>query len=419
MDLSALQTAGDFASLDNDSVVAGLSESQLAALLANEHLPESLHNRLAKHHFHFPDPMAGLDGWARIDKLLGRPRAGATNEQQALLEALDDGWESTLARMEAPDILASLHTELQTKLQELGLDSVENRMLLQKILDPASEYEPPEGPMACFNDWARAKRRNKFEAALDASAAKGRPPKIVFAAGDSWFQFPIPTRREIVDVLLEQHPDWAVYCTSAAGEWLERISQGPFRIEHNQQTWPFAALLLSGGGNDIVGGAGGVGRMLRPYTPGRPVSQCLGLEADIRLAYLQQWILNVLAKVPQTPVLMHGYAIPFPGVGRHWSSGRARWMKPSLNEVGFRGRRKKQRKVIAYIMNRFNQILASMAERYPNFHYIDCRDLGTGRSEWLDELHPENEVWTEVACRYSAKLQEIWGDSSANVCHGL
>lgn len=410
MDLSALQTAGDFAALDNDSVVAGLSESQLAALLANDHLPVSLHNRLAKHHLRFPDPMAGIEGGAGDDKLLGRPRVGATDEQQALLEALDEGWESTLSRMRAPDILASLRTELHTKLQELERDSPENRLLLDQILAPASEYEPPDGPLARFNARGLEKRREKFEEAIEAAAAQRRRPKVVWTAGDSWFQFPVPSRREVVDVLLKQHPEWAFYCTSAAGEWLEEISGGSFRIEHNGQTLPCAAVLLSGGGNDIVGGPGGVGRMLRPYRPGRPVSHCLGLETDIRLAYLQQWVLKVLATVPQTPVLMHGYAIPFPGVGKHWSSARAEWMKPSLDEVGFRGRRIKQRKVIAYIMNRFNQILASMAERYPNFHYIDCRDLGTCRTQWHDELHPRNSVWKKVASRYSAKLQEILGE---------
>ena len=60
-----------------------------------------------------------------------------------------------------------------------------------------------------------------------------------------------------------------------------------------------------------------------------------------------------------------------------------------------------------------------MSARYPSFHYIDYRDLGTCRSEWLDDFRPENEVWPEVACRYSAKLREILGDSSANGCFGL
>lgn len=145
-----------------------------------------------------------------------------------------------------------------------------------------------------------------------------------------------------LDVLLENHPDWAFYCTSSAEEWLERISGGPVRIDRNQKTWPFAAVLLGGRGNGIVDGSGGVGRMLRPHTPHIPP------------AHLQHRVLGVLAKVPQTPVMMNGDAIPFPSVERHWSSGRARWMMPSLNEVGFRGRRNKQRKVIELLMNRLN-----------------------------------------------------------------
>lgn len=296
--------------------------------------------------------------------------------------------------------------------------------LEEQLVAPALRRSVAEVLKDQANLLTRKRRQTLFRKRLDA----GERSPVLVAEGDSWFHFPI-FLRDVVQQLSEDHLVWTI---GAAGEQLagmvdvEAISRDEdYRFALSDHAGSAKALLLSGGGNDLVGvdpdGTRVLTRMLRPYEPGRPArffldtGEChrrlVGIEANLRRVFAE-----VAARHPDLPVLIHGYdyALPCPW-GRDdrrqpaWTR-RDGFLGRVLAELGFTdpALRNEMIRLIIDELNGVQKKLAGGSGRgaFGHVFHVDLR--GTLQAaDWADELHPTDSGYARVAGRFRAQLQAL------------
>jgi hypothetical protein len=170
--------------------------------------------------------------------------------------------------------------------------------------DPAVAQARARGNLGLgfLNHIYRSRRRRIFEDRL--VAGDTRP--VLLAEGDSWFQYPV-FLQDVVDHLL---PDFNVLCLSAAGDELRSmVKEGEYRdyLLRLASEVPFRAMLISGGGNDVVGEQ--MRLLLRDHDPARDAAGHLDTArweqkiADILAGY-ESMIAAVHEVMPGLPILM-------------------------------------------------------------------------------------------------------------------
>ncbi len=275
------------------------------------------------------------------------------------------------------------------------------------------------------NEVTRRRRQALFRKRLD--AGERRP--VLVAEGDSWFHFPI-FLRDVVQQLGEDHLVWTI---GAAGEQLAAmagadatIGDRDYRLALREHADSVKAMLLSGGGNDLVGvdpdGARVLSRLLKPYQPGKPADWfCDTPECHRRLvlieASLRRVFADTAARHPGLPVLIHGYdyALPCP-FGRE-DARRPSWARrdgflgAAMVELGFReaGLR---RSIVACLIDAMNAIHRRLAGGtnpggvFAHVFHIDLRG-SLAPAQWADELHPSDEGYAIVADRFRSQLRAL------------
>jgi hypothetical protein len=275
------------------------------------------------------------------------------------------------------------------------------------------------------NELTRRRRQTLFRKRLEA----GEKRPILVAEGDSWFHFPI-FLRDIVQQLGADHLIWSV---GAAGEQLasmvepnEPRGERDYRRALREYAGDTRALLLSGGGNDLVGADPDGTRVLtllaRRYEPGRTASWFIDTpEFHRRLVLIEASLRRVFADVeahhPGVPVLIHGYDYALP-----WPSGddderRPSWTKRdgylgrTLVELGFRDIELRT-KLVRCLIDELNAIQRKLAGgtnplgAFAHVFHVDLR--GTlGPNQWADELHPSDQGYAIVAERFRAQLRAL------------
>src|SRR5690606_13444516 len=103
------------------------------------------------------------------------------------------------------------------------------------------------GYIGKLNRKSQKKRDRKFWKKIKT----GKVDKVILAEGDSWFEYP----RFITDVIdhLNKRNDYAIKSIAYGGDWLSNILLENEYIEELSLLKP-DVFLISGGGNDIVGG---------------------------------------------------------------------------------------------------------------------------------------------------------------------
>ncbi len=228
--------------------------------------------------------------------------------------------------------------------------------------------------------------------------------KIV-SEGDSWFQYPHPKVKDIIDHL-SQH--YAIYSVGAAGdEVINYFKEQEYFLAVKQEHPDF--LLLSGGGNDILGPQ--FESFLRD-----DLHDGLRLETKEDLIhFMKTSFFDKLDKVLQTykeifnstfeqspniHILLHGYdnIIPLDKTDEGWL-GRFMIKKNMLQQEN-------REKLIHYLLMEFNDRVSALADSYPNVHYIDVRNSVTDK-QWYDEIHPDSEGFKVVADKFLDKLKTL------------
>jgi len=222
--------------------------------------------------------------------------------------------------------------------------------------------------------------------------------KIV-AEGDSWFQYPL-ILKDTIDQLndLEQF-NYAIYGLSEAGDLLGNMVKEDELTAAIEKHSPHV-VLLSGGGNDMVGNER-LATLVKPYRKGRPANEYLNDKFDQFVDQIEELYRGLFERLvsiyPHLKVVCHGYDRAIPDKGP--------WLGKPLESVGIRNA-KLQARIVVEMIDRFNVMLAKIAQRYAGrVYYVDCRDLIGSQNNWHDELHPKNDGYLRVAERFDETIK--------------
>lgn len=247
------------------------------------------------------------------------------------------------------------------------------------------------------------------------------------AEGDSWYDYP---GSDILD-FLEDVYDYEVESLAKAGHRIEDMAYAAGQLDdlarrlekilRNGKT--VRAVLLSGGGNDIMGTE--FGMLLEHTRSGLDPLNAKVVEGVIRervrTAYLH--ILTRVTTVAQTvigspvPILIHGYSGPVPDgrgvLGGFWFLPGP-WIAPGFRDKGFPDSDLQRRiEIVSRLIDTFNEMLIEIASlpAFPHVRYVNLRGtLPTGanyKEFWANELHPTEEGFSEVTRRFAEVLQSL------------
>ncbi|MGJ8616542.1 MAG: SGNH/GDSL hydrolase family protein [Sulfitobacter sp.] len=219
-------------------------------------------------------------------------------------------------------------------------------------------------------------------------------PRLV-SEGDSWFQYPL-LLEDVVDQL-DAH--YAIRSLGAAGDLVADIVKQDELITTIAVEKP-DAVILSGGGNDLLG-EGRLERVLRRFDPTFAPKDYLSGDFDISLNQIIGLYTGVLRRVVRTfpglPVFIHGYDHAIPDNGR--------WLGRPMRKLGIVDKTL-QAQIVAEIVNRYyaalEVVVASQTLR-GQIQLVDCR--GIVRGAWHDELHPKNSGYKRVADAFHEKIK--------------
>lgn len=243
---------------------------------------------------------------------------------------------------------------------------------------------------------------------FDRSIRRHPDRAVLVSEGDSWFSYPLhPNVISVLDTRARRRV--SLLRLERTGEELLTILSGKQKAKLRRQLarFPVQALLVSGGGNDIVGE--NLLPLLRDKTPGRGWEQCIHKQRfarrlqQLELAYRE--ILEMRDDVnPGCTIYTHGYDRAIP-TGRGVRIGPLRsgpWLRPFLEQRGITDPAD-QRALIGWMIDRFNDMLISLAATQTGVVHVDCRGtLGDG--DWHNELHPSRAGFRAVAGRFAASL---------------
>ena len=267
---------------------------------------------------------------------------------------------------------------------KVDLDMTEDRGLGQIALNTANYL--------C----KKARKREYSKRTWDAYN-NGKELIRVIAEGDSWLQYPFKLD-DVIDHLNKRN-DLAVYCFSDAGDVLSNmIHKKEFMSGLIDQRPHY--FILSGGGNDLVDGAG-IERFVLPYQEGRTAKDYLRPEYQNFRSAIYSGYRSICSEIlkysPSTKILCHGYSLPIP-------HAKGKWLGKPLVGMGITDPAL-QRDIVKVIMNDVNGIIQKAVSAFTeSAKYLDVR--GTVADDgWYDEFHPTSEEFANVAAVFSREIK--------------
>lgn len=254
--------------------------------------------------------------------------------------------------------------------------------------------------------WANRIARAARWVAYQAKTSGGFSGLRIVDEGDSWFQYPVRLKDTIDQ--LSADPDKAVFSLSAAGDLLGDMANRREYLEALEQTGA-RVMLLSGGGNDMLGG-GRFESFLLPYQAGKTGADLLEMplvREELRRAIdnYRRILGEVQQRFPAVLVFGHGYDVSFPLDNGRWLGKPLAARQIPLN-VG--------RTAVEAVLEIFATGLAGLEEEFPNFRFIDLRGrVGNSKKSWFDELHPEDPGFGRVAKAFREAIAAFLAESGA------
>ncbi|MEQ8684213.1 MAG: hypothetical protein RIE86_02915 [Imperialibacter sp.] len=344
-------------------------------------------------------------------------------------KALDNPFSFSLvdARKLRDHILKDKKKMLHIREMILRVYDINDRILLE--LSDATK-----GFLGKQNKKSTDKRIKEYYRRIKGGLRKDPKGKVILAEGDSWFQFPLLID-DIIDSL-NNYDTNAIYSIAYGGDWITNIIYQEDYVSELSVHDP-DIFLVSGGGNDLVGGnrlATMVDRRPQPlkYTS---IDQLMALTdlSDTERRYIieaQPFIrkefyafINTLmvmylsifqsiinsGKYNAMLILTHGYDAPFP----RWKSTNlfnlghfieqrlvksGRWLKRPLSIKGIP--EDKHRATLVSMIFEVNQMFKSVAKEFENVYHIDCRGVAPNQKDWVDELHLTSKNFKKIGAVY-------------------
>lgn len=257
------------------------------------------------------------------------------------------------------------------------------------------------GILGLLNHNRQVERQTTFQKRVESGQDNGKI-RIV-SEGDSWFNYPTKLK-EVIDHLFDE---FSMFCCSYGGDWLANIYAEEEYLKALRKYKP-DVFLLSGGGNDLVGGMRML-TILRDYKSGmRGVDLIIHDEfesilEDFRTIY-RAIFKKVFNEFPDMKIICHGYDYPyFEGKDKVWFG--IPFHSKGIDNIDI------QNEIGHFLIDKFYDMMQSVIVDFPNVHYIDNRGLVKPRNKelWLNELHPTEEGFKMVADVFSKKIHEVVG----------
>ncbi len=256
----------------------------------------------------------------------------------------------------------------------------------------------------------------------------GKVSKLILAEGDSWFEYPFFIS-EIIDYL-NKRKDYAINSLAYGGDWISNILYEQQYIEKLSLIKP-DIFLISGGGNDIVGGS----RLAQLVHPRKVIESPHNLDlstidgkiefsqmsfnsefyALLKLFKLQYKLLfksieQRTDKFKNVRIITQGYdyAVPSSKLGfglnifqiarpiTNYFSGNGKWLNTPLLLRGYT--KEQERSAIIYgMIEFFNEMMIEVGSEYENVFHIDSRGAVDTQNGWYNELHPKSHEFKKIA----------------------
>lgn len=236
--------------------------------------------------------------------------------------------------------------------------------------------------------------------------------KRALCFGDSWFQY-MPHPTDLNKQLARLFPKTLFLREGKPGRDSATWKIALPGIRDAIESLGFDAILLSTGGNDVVG------EELREFvkTPGMPQSvgsmpwgvvppevrdhiRLESFEHALRFAIsdLKQVVQFRDRSSPSSVVFVHTYDYIFPS-GKAFKLGPFKsgpWVKPFLDNVGLTDPRK-QRIVTTWLVDQFARELRAFVSQNANMVLVDSRGTLKTQAQWENEIHPVAKGFEKIA----------------------
>lgn len=230
--------------------------------------------------------------------------------------------------------------------------------------------------------------------------------------GDSWFQYPpkpIDLHKQLRKLFTKTH----FWNDSLAGRESGQIKSILPRVREALGTYRFNAMLLSMGGNDVVGSElrEYVKTIWEPQSYGssdwgvvpKPVRDHIRLSAfEQALRYVVEDYRQVIQlrdqEVSTCEIVVHTYDYPWPD-GTPFKLGGFKagpWLKPYFDEVGMTNPND-QRTTAVWLIDQFARVLKELVSQTQRMRLVDSRDVLKSKSQWGNEIHPRAEGFRRLA----------------------
>jgi hypothetical protein len=238
-----------------------------------------------------------------------------------------------------------------------------------------------------------------------------KPSLNIFAEGDSWFNLPdfysaLPIVGGVDYDVVRGLQDLGHSVISVA-KWGHTIEQIAKDRDWRGILKPGATnlLILSGGGNDLLGTKYGNVGILReclrqkPSGEDPPPSYYITSEFDHRLDIVMLNYRRVVADIrgsedfKKTRIVVHGYD--------YGQDKRLAWIGEPME---FRNIPEHRRAgIVKILIDRFNARLSELAASNPTVSYLNLRNT-VGADRWHDELHPQKAAFVDIAKKFENHL---------------
>ena len=335
--------------------------------------------------------------------------------------------------------------ELDKLLNDNTFSAKDLRPILLRLFDKnddsiRNDSGADKGKMGKWNRKSYKKRQKLFWKKIN----KGNVSKIILAEGDSWFEYP----KFITDIIdhLNKRKEYAINSLAYGGDWISNILYEQQYIEKLSLIKP-DIFLISGGGNDLVGGYRLAQLLNKRQDVNIPINLDLNNPADklkfselcfnneyftlIQLFKLQYKLLfksieQETDKFSNLKIITQGYdyAIPNSKIGfglnilriarpvTNWFIGNGKWLKTPLLLRGYEN--SKEQKAIVYgMIHYFNEMMIEVGSSYSNVYHIDSRGSVNENKGWYNELHPHSYEFKKIAKVYKKCIES--SDSTKKV----
>lgn len=244
---------------------------------------------------------------------------------------------------------------------------------------------------------------NNFDqlARFDKAVTDNPTARRALCFGDSWFQYPF----KAVDLnkQLARHFKRTLFLNqSVAGRDSASWKIGLPQVQRAIQAYAFDAILLSGGGNDVVGDEL-VEFLKMPDQPQSLGSTDWGVvppvvRDHVRLETFEhalRYAMKDLGQVvqcrdlfsAQSIVYVHTYDYIYPDGRGFQGKLKGPWVQPALLAVGLTDTRR-QRELTNWLLDQFRRVLKAFVSQHRNVRLVDSLDVLTSKAQWANEIHP-------------------------------